>query len=1646
MIVILPGIGSIVTDVSDKIDQTYLIYARSKCDWTTDFVVSYHIMYLMTVFHQINISDCFQKNIFVGHSLGQLLSIYCAGGCDWKEIIDIAIEYDFCFQNVINKFPNAGLVFDQTDTPACKNSPSSYIYISSDVSSQRVLSNIPFHDSCIAEYVNIPNRVFRTKYKILTENGLVNEISTNDITKMLCSFFDFSSIIELYLGEEFIEISIKPTILPILLEWNKDLKVIGMSNKENIYEYVKKYIMTQYNQIDENRTFRDYGLKSIDFVRLVGMINTDLKLNLPNVYFYKFPTLHSLKVSSDVSIASEMANSSFFINGISIDLPNCDSLDGLWNILSESKTTTHKLTSTISNHHNIPDVEFNNMSTEQKVLLQNTHYAIIDSGMDLQNKNVGVFIGYWNTTGIQNTGSAYDATNTAATILASRISYLYNFSGPSLVIDTACSSSLVALHTAINSLRCGDCEYAIVGGVNIVRDQMTDIMKQGGYLSKDFCCHTFSNEANGYVRSEGCVVLIISKQSKDCYGEILSTFINQDGKSNGLTAPNPVAQVNLIKNCISRSKLDKSSITYYECHGTGTALGDPIEVDSLYDVFGKQELVLGSIKSYIGHTEACAGLVGLMSLLVTLQNGVRPKSVPIREKNKFIDWDKMNFKLTNDKAANVGNIGMVSSFGYGGTNSCCMLKGFKRQTHYINIDEYSGHKLFGKNTFPACGWVEYYMGKKSFEIEFKRLIQESTGFINPYQMVSANSHPNDIDVVSSYSLFMDKESFYTKCADHGLEYSGNFYINDKVYCNKNSYKIEFDTPKELNQYTLDGGIQPLVSLISNKTFIPSKIRFDLKSKLVCTSVYATIDDYNMDSTMISATVYYYNGSTIIAILSIELKPIQYSSKNSKYVHQFSLKNSKLSDSMVDEALEIIRTKKYRDSKLNIGGLLKTIQLEDPSFEYNYDEPKLGEIDIEYEYTVKNNSLQRIPKYIRPLRDDELLIQVCYTGLNFRDSLNVLGMYPGDPGKIGIEFSGIVLQSNAEDYVPNDIVMGVSFGTYTSHTIIHKNLVRKHQMSHKFAASLPLVAITVEYALKNLRSTDKVLIHAGCGGVGLYAIEYCKRILPMQNIFTTVSSQEKREHLISIGILPTNIQSSRTNEFSKVWSNMNVILNSIAFVEDSLKCLSDDGILYELGKRTLVNNEKIIPIAMDDFMRAKSPIVSELLQKSNLYEIPVQITENLSDGLKLLQSGKLIGKLVYCISNHTNKRNSFSIITGSTGGLGQELCRYFDKINHNYYCLTRDDISCKDKLINTLNEIRKKHQITGIYHLAGCLDDGIAGNQTKEKFENVLYPKYTVCKYLDELTRNDPIVRFVAYSSITSFFGSMGQSNYVFANSMIDSLIQNRIRDGLPGLSLLWTVWDTGMGSVVTDHFKKMGIETIEKEHAMKIFHKIETFNGLYVIGKFKKIDTQINCYTFNTKQEVIEQIENILYKMTNKKINHNSSLMDEGIDSLLSIDFKNTIQQSFGVNVINTMLFDYPTMDKIANYIFKMVHKNDQNKISYIINNEGRFDNLTIEKAGIGKIEYVGVIDQFEFNNDDIEISTDGVKLKKFYNKNSGLNNPAIVTIYNAIEPENNLRDASIIRNNLNNIFQSSDKILLEYEHFSGRIKYFTKQIDNNFV
>jgi acyl transferase domain-containing protein/acyl-CoA synthetase (AMP-forming)/AMP-acid ligase II/acyl carrier protein/NAD(P)-dependent dehydrogenase (short-subunit alcohol dehydrogenase family) len=489
-------------------------------------------------------------------------------------------------------------------------------------------------------------------------------------------------------------------------------------------------------QIGVERPFASFGIDSAAAVGISGDLEEWLGRRLSPTLIYSYPTVAALaahlaeETSASATASDEQAKHRFVgepiaVVGMGCRFPGASGPDEFWRLLRDGVDAVTEIPAdrwdVDAFYDKNPDAagkmytrrgafienvdqfdpgffgiaprEANAMDPQQRLLLEVSWEALEHAGVagdELANSETGIFVGISNSDYARlGEGAAtidpYVGTGTSSSIAAGRLSYFLGLHGPCLAVDTACSSSLVAVHLAIQNLRDGECRTALAGGVNLVLHPASTIaLSKLRALSPDGACRTFDDGADGYVRGEGCGVVVLKRLS-DAVADgdrvlavLRGSAINHDGQSNGLTAPNGIAQEGVIRRALSDAGIRPAQVSYLEAHGTGTPLGDPIEIVAAGAVLGKNRdsskpLSIGSVKTNIGHLESAAGVAGLMKVVLSLQHSEIPPHLHFEKPNSHIGWDALPLIVPIERRewerGDGRRIAGISSFGFSGTNA-----------------------------------------------------------------------------------------------------------------------------------------------------------------------------------------------------------------------------------------------------------------------------------------------------------------------------------------------------------------------------------------------------------------------------------------------------------------------------------------------------------------------------------------------------------------------------------------------------------------------------------------------------------------------------------------------------------------------------------------------------------------------------------------------------------------------------------------------------------------------------------------------------------------------------------------------------------------------------------------------------------------
>jgi len=508
-----------------------------------------------------------------------------------------------------------------------------------------------------------------------------------------------------------------------------------------------EYLEVKAADIDIHKPFASYGLESVDAVGLSGDIEEWLGRELAPTLLYDYPSIANLTrylvagcdahgATKEGERRQEVTAEPIAIIGMSCHFPGgANTPEAFWQLLKSGKDaiseipaerweidsfydpdpdapgkmyTRHggfleNISGFDAQFFGISPREAVRMDPQQRLLVEAAWEALEDAGQaadKLAGSQTGVFIGMMNNSEYAQlqvkTGDStyvddpYFGIGSSSSIASGRLSYLFDLRGPTMTVDTACSSSLVSVHLACQSLRNKECKLALAGGVNAITlpESVVNACKMR-MLAADGRCKTFDAVADGFVLGEGCGMVVLKRLSEaiadgdSILAIIRGTAVNQDGRSNGITAPNKLAQQAVIRKALANAGVEPHRVSYVETHGSGTSLGDPIEVEALVAALGEgrspdQRIMMGAVKTNIGHLAGAAGIAGLIKTVLALQHKEIPAHLNLKELNPHVCWERMPVMIPTRpvpwSTKSGSRVAGVSSFGWSGTNAHIVLE------------------------------------------------------------------------------------------------------------------------------------------------------------------------------------------------------------------------------------------------------------------------------------------------------------------------------------------------------------------------------------------------------------------------------------------------------------------------------------------------------------------------------------------------------------------------------------------------------------------------------------------------------------------------------------------------------------------------------------------------------------------------------------------------------------------------------------------------------------------------------------------------------------------------------------------------------------------------------------------------------------
>jgi acyl transferase domain-containing protein/acyl carrier protein len=650
--------------------------------------------------------------------------------------------------------------------------------------------------------------------------------------------------------------------------------------------------------------------------------------------------------------------------------------------------------------------------------------------------------------------------------------------------------------------------------------------------------------------------------------------------------------------------------------------------------------------------------------------------------------------------------------------------------------------------------------------------------------------------------------------------------------------------------------------------------------------------------------------------------------------------------------------------------------------------------------------------VPPPDEGYVQVRVEAAGLNFRDVLNVLGLYPGDPGPIGGDFAGVVTQlgSGVVGLEVGQRVYGFMQGAFSSRFNVPVQLVAPvpDGLNPVAAATIPAAALTARLAFDwaQLQPGDRVLIHAASGGVGLAAIQMAQQHGAI--VFATASTY-KRATLRKMGV--KYVYDSRTTDFADEiladtdGAGVDVVLNSLTnegFLEATVRATAQNGRFAEIAKRDIWTPEQMAAARPDIAYEIVALDVTTLQNPDHIKRLLTEVSGGMASGewtplpaeiypltearaaFRRMQQARHIGKIVLQIPNPLQPRaNRSYLITGGLGAIGlhtasylaqlgagdivltsrrapdAEAQRVIEEITERYKCRVHTfaaDVGEKSEVAKLLERIRAElPPLAGVAHLAGVLDDALLSQQSLERFRTTLAPKAFGACHLDRLTKDDELDFFIVSSSVSSVFGSPGQSNYATANALLDGLVAQRRAQGLPATGVNFGPWaESGMASseAARNNLSAQGLVPLEPSAALSALAEVVangTGQATVIKANWQRAAKLLGASRppildlvlpsavgeATGDSELLRQLQEIpvpqragfVTEFLQREVQNflrlaqppaaTSRFLDLGTDSLMAIELRNRLHSQFGgaFTINATAVFDYPTIGGLAEYL-----------------------------------------------------------------------------------------------------------------------------------
>lgn len=1236
-------------------------------------------------------------------------------------------------------------------------------------------------------------------------------------------------------------------------------------------------------------------------------------------------------------------------------------------------------------HFRISNAEAESLDPQERIFLETAEETLEDSGYTaetLKSETVGVFAGVmWGQYQLYGVNDA--STGSSYASVANRVSYFFNFKGPSMTIDTMCSSSITGIHLACQSILSGESTVALAGGVNItVHPNKHLYLSKTGFASTDGKCRSFGDGGDGYVPGDGSGAVLLKKLSQaekdhdNIYGVIKATGINHGGKVRGYTVPNPEAQFELISKTLKKAKVEASDIDYFEMHGTGTSLGDPIEVRSLQKNFRSidiPKIPIGSVKSNIGHLESAAGIAALEKVILQFQHNEIFPSLHSQILNKNINFEKSPFYVNQElqqwsEKDDHNKNATISAFGAGGSNAFMVVGEYQGNP----LDSYKAYQINEKLPFP-------------FSAESKsQLIKLVDSTRNYLQEFKENTHKKFNDI---YLNKLQKLYRLTNLSSAILSDSSTIKDLGLSVETVNGLMSEFEM-----QVNEEQTVSQLKKIILNN--LNNKEALDIKKKFIDTSYTLVVGRTNYSNRCIFSCDSYENLLSDMShmekyILDGHSKIGELNESDKEYI-------GRLEKSKNNSALKQLWAKGLNVQAWEYGTTLahKTSLPTYPFLKERCWVPETAKpVSMTRDASLRDSLLQyATQEYEKQTASEELLsknIKIMKTskdGIFVRfnvpmgmdtvwQSMNTvfeaLNLVKGEQMTVEFKsnrFSFAYLLLNSD--VVTKVILFDRKNIYDDkpRKIENKSIEffeSKNELSKNLANNLIEDAVILMWGKEAGLSEHKNVVNlygneisSTVNDVLKYAgnsknlsLDFSRLQKTNEEIFNDISSYRKEQNRI---IQFLSILADKLNGRAKIHS-VKIFVNTQKN-ENSIYLSFLPGVVRSWDKETRKQKIQLIKSTSDKLLYSKD-------ENDTVYQI--------KDNAVIQQRLRLV--------DNTNGKTKFAnggiyVLVGGSGTVGRQLSRILiDK----YQCTViwmgrkgisvpngvvyyRCDITNETEIKETFEKIQQEYpHITGLWNLAMSFSikrlTDITNKDLALSLDSKLSGTFNILNNVDTINAKSIIM----FSSAESYIGNSGWSLYAAASAGMDELVKSYVltRPILKSRVKIinWGFWKNDQ-ETINKNLRARGIYPITGQEGLEVIAGLNSGSMQQVVAmkideKIKQSleineDTHIVSVQQPEDQEELSevskvsldltQVKTIVYKVfaevlhiTPNKLSGNTDIANYGVDSINLVELNRSFKKNMP-GFVESVLLDNTTINEIIEDLTKVLKKNkiSNNKLS----------------------------------------------------------------------------------------------------------------------